>query len=230
MKRLILVLFLGCNILGAGCGQAIRVTHAKASAPQPDQLDGVPFYTKVGACKHETVWLEPTYKISLSKSYKLDGKDVTEAIGARVLSLKDYNSKEFREFVLLFEVSNAKTLEDAILKAFSKFKNYVSPTTVLPGEENRVLASNKNELTSFVNYGEVYYYNVKKPLAGSVTASAELGSDGTLSKATATIEDKTLQTFLDLIPVKDVVTAAAKGALGIAALDGGTGPVSLKLK
>lgn len=229
MRKISLALFVNWSLLFlAGCGQAIRVTHAPAKT-QPTQLDGIPFYLKVGACKHETVWLEPSFKISLSKSYKLDGKEVTDAIGTRILPLKDYNSDEFRKFILLFEKSKATTSEDEILKAFSQFKNYVSPMAALPAEENRLLASNKNEPTSFVNYGELYYYNVKKPVTGTVSAEADLNTDGTLSKGTASIEDKTLQTFLDLIPVKDVVTAAAKGALGVAALDGGTGPVSLKL-
>ncbi len=229
MNRTAQVLFLNCSLfLIAGCGQAIRVTHAPANAAQPAHLDGIPFYTKVGACKHQTVWLEPTYKISMSQTYKVDGKDVTELIGMRTLSFEDYKSDSFRDFVLLFEKKNTAMVSEAdILKAFGKFKNYASPYDVLPSKENRLLASNTNELTSYVNYGELYYYNVKKPLAGSVTASAELNTDGTLSKGTATIEDKTLQTFLDLVPVKDVVTAGAKAGLGILAVDGQV--VALKL-
>ncbi len=213
----------------AGCGSAMRITHASASQTRPSQVDGIPFYVKVGACKHETIWLEPTFKISLSKSYKLNGQDVTEGIGSKILSFKDYNSDEFRRLVLSFEKSKATSSEDVILDIFIRLKDYVSPTTTLPATENRLLASNKNEPTSFVNYGDVYYYNVKRPILGSVTASSELSSDGTLSKATATIEDKTLQAFLDLIPVKDVVSTAAKGALGIAATDGGTALLTLKL-
>jgi hypothetical protein len=38
--------------------------------------------------------------------------------------LKDYNSEEFRNFILLFEKSKAATAEDAISKTFSQFKNY----------------------------------------------------------------------------------------------------------
>jgi hypothetical protein len=45
-----------------------------------------------------------------------------------------------------------------------------------------------------------------------------LAADGTLSKGSAQAESKTLQSFLDLIPVKDTVSAVAKAGLAGAAL------------
>ena len=63
---------------------------------------------------------------------------MTDAIGTRILGLKDYHSEEFRNFILLFEKSKTATAEDAVLKTFSQFRNYVSPTGALPGEENRL--------------------------------------------------------------------------------------------
>lgn len=225
-----------------GCGTAIRVTNSK-------QVDGIPFYVKVVACKPETVWVVPTYKITLVKTYKapvldgldkkaeqkvgakaVDAKDVSESLGVRLISLNTYNSKEFRELSSRLENSREGMPEQPILDMFAKLQPYNLPNDQLPEKENRILASNENVPVVMVDYANPYYYNVKRPILGSVTATAELNAEGTLSKGTAIIEDKTLQAILDLFPVKDVLSAAAKGSLGVMGFEGSPeGLVRLKL-
>src|ERR1035437_928733 len=235
-------LVLAAAVFLCGCGTAITVTNTK-------KVGGIPFYVKVAACKHETVWLEPTYKVTLVKTYKapvLDGldkkaeqkvgdkaveaRDVSESVGVRLISLSTYNSKEFRELSSRLENSREGMPEQPILGMFAKLKQCDLPTDQLPKKKDRILASNENAPVVMVDYANPYYYNVKRPILGSVTATADLNADGTLSSAPAIIEDKTLQAILDLFPVKDVLSAAAKGSLGVMGFEGSPeGLVRLKL-
>jgi hypothetical protein len=84
--------------------------------------------------------------------------------------------------------------------------------------ERVIKVANSTSAKIFVDYTTMYFYNVAKPLAGSSQASLKLASDGTMTEGSAQIESKTLQTFLDLLPVKEVLTAVAKTAGGVKAL------------
>src|ERR1017187_6560057 len=195
-------LVLAAAVFLCGCGTAITVTNTK-------QVGGIPFYVKVAACKHETVWLEPTYKVTLVKTYKapvLDGsdkkaeqkvgekpveaRDVSESIGVRLISLDTYNSKEFRDLISRLENNREGMAEQPILDVFVKLPQCDLPNDHLPKKENRILASNEDVPVVMVDYAKPYYYNVKRPILGSVTATADLNPDGTLSKGTAMIEDR----------------------------------------
>jgi hypothetical protein len=77
---------------------------------------------------------------------------------------------------------------------------------------------------SYVDYKHIYYYNVSRPWIGSSQASIKLASDGTMTEGSGQQESKTLQAFLDLLPIKEVFSAAAKGAMAVAPIDGG-GPL-----
>jgi hypothetical protein len=72
-----------------------------------------------------------------------------------------------------------------------------------------VKIENLTEPVLYVDYGTIYYYNSSKPLIGSSQASFKLATDGTLSEGSAQVDSKTLQSFLDLFPVKDIVKSAA---------------------
>ncbi|HYL15259.1 MAG TPA: hypothetical protein VEV41_19630 [Terriglobales bacterium] len=84
--------------------------------------------------------------------------------------------------------------------------------------ERVIKVANSTSVKVFVDYTTMYFYNVAKPLAGSSQASLKLASDGTMTEGSAQIESKTLQTFLDLLPVKEVLTAVAKTAGGLKGL------------
>jgi len=73
-KTKIAVILSLCGIL-IGCGPAIIVTN------QGRTLDGVPFYTKAVACKQQTVWLEPTYILTLIGTQRPESKHADIAAG-----------------------------------------------------------------------------------------------------------------------------------------------------
>ena len=115
------------------------------------------------------------------------------------------------------EIADIEDKWDAVVK--------LAPPDPFTVDENKLNASdrvvkvaNSTAPKVYVDYSTVYYYNVGKPLAGTAQASLKLASDGTMTEGSAQVESKTLQTFLDLLPVKDVLTAAAKSAGGFALL------------
>lgn len=94
----------------------------------------------------------------------------------------------------------------------------------LPNCEVKV--ENVTEPVLYVDYDTPYYYNSSKPWIGSSQASFKQATDGTLSEGSAQVETKTLQSFLDLFPVKALVSSAAGLASTAAKLHGGTGNVA----
>ncbi len=230
-KSMLAVAFLCC-----GCGTAIRVTNS-----EKHKIDGIPFYAKVAACKHETVWLVPTYKLTLveitpapateeenqTAENKTAGKEVSKSLGVRLISLETYTSDDFRKMAASIENDTNQPDEGVVRNWFLNLPQTTVPGHGLPAAEERILASNENVPVVMVNYATTYYYNVKRPILGSVSATAELNADGTLSKGSAQIEDKTLQAILDLLPVKELASAAATGA--IAPLARGRARARLKL-
>jgi hypothetical protein len=119
------------------------------------------------------------------------------------------------------EIADIEDKWDAVVKLAPP-----DPFTVdenkLNTSERVVKVANSTAPKVYVDYSTVYYYNVGKPLAGTAQASLKLASDGTMTEGSAQVESKTLQTFLDLLPVKDVLTAAAKSAGGFALTETGT--------
>ncbi len=213
-------LILGGVVLSSlGCGSVIRISHSLPKGQSKQRVDGIPFYVKTATCKQETVWIEPTYDLTLSTVMIKDGKEVTEPVGVKTISQRTYDSKEYRALVArLANVGSGQAPSD-VLKIFIGTEDYSAiHQALLPDRNDRFLASNQTTSETVVNYSDVYFYNAKKPVVGTVSASAELNPDGTLSKGSAQVEDKTLQTFLDLLPIKDILSGVAKGA-GILGLD-----------
>ena len=50
-----------------------------------------------------------------------------------------------------------------------------------------------------MDYGNVFYLNSARPLAGSTQVSAKLAADGTLTEGSAQVQDQTLQTIASTI-------------------------------
>jgi hypothetical protein len=192
----------------AGCGMAIRVSHL-AKEGKAECLPGVPFYTKAVACKQETVWFEQTYKLTLvAAAGSGDVFNVSKEIPRKV-----YVSDEYQKLINLVHKSDANQEFNKILDAFFKLPSYAPPSPgFLPSLTELVLASNQSEPFTFIDYADPHYYNAKIPLAGSVNAEVNLSPELTLSKASANIQEQTLKTFLDLLPIKEVLSGVAKAA------------------
>jgi hypothetical protein len=192
-----------------GCRTA-QVTKAKppGSSNKTDKLDGIPFYVKKAACKHEVVWLEPIYTLTLEEITTPEGanaKPQTTPRGAAVLSLSQYREDPAVQKFLKALSQVGAQFED-VLKAWDGItKIPYTPTTFPEDTKNRVLVSNTNTPDIYVDYAETYYFNAKNPVAGSAKVDTKLASDGTLTEASVEIESKTLETLLG--PINAAISA-----------------------
>jgi hypothetical protein len=160
---------------------------------------GIPFYKKVGACLHETVRLQNLYRIAIQiVGPAPENKPVLAR--ERVITQAEYqggNMQKLRAEV----VAGTKTYNE-IVTTFESLAAYVpsaNPVTVV--------ASNGVTPAAIIDYATLHHVNVKRPWIGSATATVKLASDGTLTETTATIEDKTVETILGTLPIKEVLTA-----------------------
>jgi len=192
-----------------GC-RTVQVTKAKApdSPNKTAKLDGIPFYVKKAGCKHEVVWFEPIYTLTLEEITTPEGgnaKPQTTARGSAVLSLSQYR-EDTNVQTFLKDLSKVGAQFEDVLKDWNAItKVPYTPTQFPENAKDRVLASNTNTTTTYVDYAETYYINAKNPLAGSAKVGAKLASDGTLTEASVEIESKTLETLLG--PINAAITA-----------------------
>ena len=223
VRRLISIGLLVLLGVVTGCGSLMTVTRKPHDTAQGQQ-DGVPFYVKAGICKQQTVWMQPIYTVTLKKTPPATNKK--EAVSSRtlILSLVEIRSPQFRD-VVNAKVNEVEGKWDA-LAGIQPPDPYKLDQDNLDDDDSedykRVLrVANETVAETYVDYSTTYYFNTKKPLAGSAQANVELAGDGTMTKGSAQAEDKTLQTFLDLLPIKDVLTSVAKAELGIEAVEPG---------
>jgi hypothetical protein len=76
---------------------------------------------------------------------------------------------------------------------------------------------NTVEQTAVIDYSKKYYLNTQVSIFGNGTVSAELNSDGTLSKTSSATTPGATEALSTLLPIKEFLSAAA----GLAAPVGG---------
>jgi len=219
----------------AGCAHPY-VFDVTSSNKCPDVgCNGIPFYTKTVACKHETVWLERTYMLTLAGVRKpvADQKDAKEEELFEVekeIAQNDFASDEAKKVVgyVLGQPSDGVDVKTAfwVLDKFNDtglapYKLKLTEGNVLD-TSRLTLSSNRNEVYAFVDYANPYYFNARKPFSGSVNPEIDLGPDLTLSKASVNLQEDTFKTAMS------VVSSAAAG-IGVAMMKGGGGPPQIEL-
>jgi hypothetical protein len=219
----------------------------RAVIPDAKQPRGIPFFLKTQACKHETVWAQPVYILSLKTTFTPDkkvGGDKSEPeISSRtvVLTLEEYRSEAVLDLYKSLTASKLssdkqeneiKNIEEkwaavvakAPIDPYSIDEDKLGPTPTgqkTTSDSKRVMLLTNDVIPeTYVDYSSIYYYNSSKPWLGSSQASVKLAADGTMTEGAAQQESKTLQAFLDLLPIKEVLSAAAKGAVPLAAIEG----------
>jgi hypothetical protein len=214
--RLLLNLAVMMCLVVTGCG----VYVVKKSTPAGDH-HGIPFYVKQSACKREVILLEPYYVLTLTTK---QGDKVVSA-ESTVLSRSQFNSQPVVELRNLLASSSPAGSQLRLLWDQVRGMHYephVSEFQVKP--DDWYVVSDTVTPDVYVDYEHPYTLNARRPAIGSSEATTKLNEDGTLSEATAKIDDKTISSLLDLIPAKELI----KGAAGIAAFDGG-GTVAIEL-
>jgi hypothetical protein len=269
------LLSLGTMLLSGCSSTTLNITRVK-TPPPPDigsaqALPGVPFYIKTAGCKHQTVWLQPVYTLTLSvkttseelvptaqgseptkdqiasqpsatKSHSGNPSSPPSAANqspktktntssctfTKVISLGVSNSPNhtFQKLQSLLSEAGSASASDLqkirdIFDAWDKITHgtydpFSSSDEDIVTSNDVYLASNAITPELYVDYNTTYYFNSKKPLAGTSQATAKLADDGTLTEGTGQVESKTLETFLGLVPFSDVLKTIATGALPFA--------------
>ena len=186
-----------------GCGTVYQIKEGTT------RVHGVPFYVKTGVCRQEQVYLETLFRVTLleSKAGKFEPIKSVLATGTNYRQKAATLSGDPREFV--------KSLPDIT----GELRTFAANETVL--------VSNTATMEARVDYLKQYYVNVTRPLVGSASAKATLAPDGTLTEATGEVEDSTLSTLLDLLPINSFLTSKFTGA---AAAEDGKQPPEFRLQ
>lgn len=218
--RTIMLLIVALASVAGGCG-----TLVVKKAERAGEFHGVPFYVKTAGCKHQVVRLEPYFALTLTTK---DGEKVLST-EATTLSFSQFKSKEVTDLrsALAGKGSSAgssiRTLWDKV-----RAMHYNPHIKELENtSEDWFIVSDVVSPYVYVDYKHPYTLNSRRPAIGSAQVSAKLGEDGTLSEASGQGEDKTLSTFLGLIPTTDLIKSAA----GIVGFDGaGTFTIELAIQ
>ena len=84
------------------------------------------------------------------------------------------------------------------------FRTKAEVLTVINDRPKIYHTSTKKE-TKYEN-GDLYYINVEKPWIGTSTATIKLSEHGRLTEMTASVEDKTVETILGALPIKEFIS------------------------
>jgi hypothetical protein len=81
----------------------------------------------------------------------------------------------------------------------------VSTPPCVRGGEYAAILEDKAVVVSELSH-EQYYINTKRPWIGSASATIKLAQDGTMTDAQSSVEDKTVETILSVVPVANYLT------------------------
>jgi hypothetical protein len=180
--------------------------------------DGIPFYTTKPVCEQKTTYLQPIYTVVVTKPSSDTGKPPTIVLTRNIdLHQRVSHSSDAAHPAcgdqltrLLSGKVPTDLKENSLLDQCSEAEPPLPSS--FPSDNDRLLAGNTASFTSIIDAQHRYSFNVKRPIAGSSTGDISLAPDGTLQKATATVNDQTLQTLAStLTAVTGAATQIAKG-------------------
>lgn len=181
-----------------------------------DSVNGVPFFVRTAVCRHELTWLEPIYALTLQSVTTQDKKETVTTLGVAEFSLSAFTAS--RQDVA--SLKSAIVNDPDPLAMWTRIQSahaYNPLATPEPKPEDIVLVSNVNKPETTVDYRDTYYFNAHRPILGTAKADIKLANDGTMTEGSGEMESKTLQSFLDLLPIKALISKAAGLPLGGAA-------------
>lgn len=196
LRIALLLILLPCL---TGCGLYV----VKKSTPAGDH-HGIPFYVKTAGCKREIVRLKPYYLLTLTtKTGEKTGLSESKAICREGIASTDFQT-----------LVNDARAGNNITAAWNAMRSLTCNLTTEPfaGSVNSFIASDTISNYAYVDYQNTYTLNVRRPIIGSASATTKLATDGTLSEATAQIEDKTLSTLISAVPTSSLIGPASVAA------------------
>lgn len=221
--RLITILVsLVVTVFSLGCGSALRVSQSGK------RMEGIPFYAKEAKCLHQEVFVMPYYRLTLQA---LNGEKIAGSQTATVSAayyLTDETALELTSMINGTADLSSMTAEqqgDKFSKDWESVKGKGATDIYAKISDDtwpKYMIANSNSPKVYVNYGTVYYLNVKIPFSGSAKADYKLASDGTLTEASAEITNDTFKTVLGALPVADLIKSAAGIGLATKSVGGRT--------
>jgi hypothetical protein len=199
--------------LVVGCSHPTMIVTGPGPAATAPTLPGLPFYTKHGVCKRETVWLEPQYTLSISVTADKQ-LPVTKTM---TVTRQAYLNNEVQTLLTAMnalsgehkldanDVSQCPSSVGAVWDKVAANKSY-SPVAGLEtsgglgtaeAAGNIVRVGDSAAVVTEVDYKNIYYLNTKSPWIGTAQVNAKLASDGTLTEASAQVDDETWSTILN---------------------------------
>lgn len=183
-------------------------------------LGGIPFYARSAECRQQTIWQEDVRNVSLQVVELVSGTgeagkrersifSASKLVAGRTIDGATALRKTAQETTTLAHL-------DALYAAFEALPAYQPADWANP--TYLVLAANSNAPHHIVDYSRPYFLNTTRPITGSASATAEIAADGTLSKASAEVESKTLETLLAMVPIKEKLLDRWIGSPDISAL------------
>jgi hypothetical protein len=204
-------------------------------------------------CKQESVWIEPFFTLTYTKTINLKYSQPPKPDEQRpplkpivfsytkVLSLSTITSKQIELSELRMRLSQSKTFSpqdvvdvDDLWNVIAREADYIplqSPEDDLvsekdPKKRNVITVANTAAPEMLADYSRVYYFNARRPWIGSSQLDVELNPDGTLAKGSAQAQSQTLQAFLNFVPTAKDLAALATG-VGATAVKGMAAAVQL---
>jgi hypothetical protein len=174
------------------------------------RVPGIPFYTKRAVCRQETVYQQDLVKLTF-RVHRLSYSSETGLENAATLI---YASERLvdRQTAALPGVARLRMqpASEADWKSMAGAFEMLPQPNLANWQDTSALWLAKNETAPFlyVDYDNQYYLDVQRPVQGSASATTKLSSDGTLTEASAQIEDTTLGTIVGAIPFSDLIGEA----------------------
>jgi len=201
-----------CSLSLVGCMSSVRVYRSDSLAAPPK---GIPFYAKTGVCKQQTVWLEPQYTLT----YEAKAAGLSYGPIDKVLNRQEYLQEDVQDFIAKPD-PDPDVWTKTIFSLPGPLVFDEGDTDKIKSQEsagNWIRTANTGAVEAAVDYGNVFYLNSARPLAGTTQVDAKLATDGTLTEGSAQLQDQTLATIASTISslVSSASTAATTaGALG----------------
>jgi hypothetical protein len=186
MKRFVCM----CALLSSSACASLYDVHRGT-----EKVTGIPFYIQAGSCTQETVYLETIYQIVLQ--VPTGEKTPAVVIREKAVPASVYRSQTMRDLRTALAAKKPEIAIVALFDALSPYSPDVDPEVSL--------VSNVTKPDSYIDYANIHYVNVQRPAIGSASATAKLNANGTLAENTAEVEDKTLETLLATLPIKEAL-------------------------
>lgn len=182
----------------------------EGGSPGYQRVPGIPFYNKRAVCRQETVYQQDLVKLTY-RVYRLSHSDVTGLETSAVLIYANERLVD-RATAALPVVARLRMQpsSEAVWRRMAHAFELLPQPDLAKWQDISGLWLVKNETVPFVyvDYDNPHYLNVERPVQGSASATTKLSGDGTLTEATAQIEDSTLGTIAGAIPFGDLVGEA----------------------